>query len=882
MIDKVVSPVVVGRSGPLDRLEDALLASNRSESRFVALSGEAGIGKTRLAAELARRAHKLGNAVLWGGCSEAELSLPYLPILEALGNYLALQDVVSVTERLGPAAPELAQLFPQLGAPGTSASADPTQTKLRLFESIISLLSIPANDAGVLLVIEDIHWADASTRELLDYLARRLRSLRAMVLVTFRNDELHRRHPLRPVIQAWRRAGSADILELEEITQRDVGDIISAIFDTDDLRSSLMKVMHARSEGNPFVLEEMLKDAVDSGGIYRGESGWASRSLEELRLPESVRDTILLRVQRMSDDEVGVLQVASVLGRSFDYLALAAVADMEEAAIATQLEAAIREQLVEEDPGAPGRYRFRHALTQEAIYNDLVMPRRNRIHSRAADYLARQPGTRAVEVAHHLLGARRFDDAVPVCLNGAERAEAAYAYQEAFRLYDRALEHSSDARLAADISCRMGKAMWFDSQPEKAAAYLTDGIAGLLDLSEEVLAAHYLIVRGRCRWELSRADLAAEDYERARAMLEPRGPSADLALAYLRISGLHTFEMNAEQAHSAATKAVDLANRVGDSQTQAWALSFLGLAQVDLGEIEEGLANMDLAYRNASEAGHMYVAANIVYNDLWTRVHLMLPVDEGLARVDRLRRETAGGFFLGTVYLCQNYVDITRGEVNRVLDSSKKALELLENLGATKYAWRCRLLLAEALVESNAVDDAVEQLPDASERVEVQDLVYDSPARVRCLLAKRDTTRLAEAARSILEVADELRLYQGTLSLGVEAFLGAGMLDEARALLALQRSAHGGHGKPFVSLSSALVASARGRPEEVMEPARHGIDAFGDAGYKPQELRLRLVLARALVDGGEGTAAGQQVSHVVDEARARGARLIEQEALELA
>jgi len=250
VIQTVVSPLLVGRAEQLDHLEDGLLAANRGESRFVVLAGEAGIGKTRLAGELEQRAHKLGTTVLWGSCSEAELALPYLPILEALGNYLADQDVKALSDRLGPAGRELAQLFPQLGAPTTSPSADPTQTKLRLFESMISLLAIAAEDTGVLLIIEDIHWADSSTRELLDYLVRRLRGLRLMVLATYRNDELHRRHPLRPTVQGWRRAGFADILELQEISENEVGDVISAIFDTNDLSGDLMHFMHKRSEGN--------------------------------------------------------------------------------------------------------------------------------------------------------------------------------------------------------------------------------------------------------------------------------------------------------------------------------------------------------------------------------------------------------------------------------------------------------------------------------------------------------------------------------------------------------------------------------------------------------------------------------------------------------
>src|SRR4029453_8371066 len=159
----------------LAALEDALLAARRGESHFVALAGEAGIGKTRLAGELGREARELGCTVLGGGCSDTELSLPYLPFVEAIGNYLDGVDPDRLSGALGPGLAELAQLFPQL-SPGAAPerSTDPGQAKLRLFEAIVSLLALPARERTLLLTIEDVHWADASTRELLDYLARRL------------------------------------------------------------------------------------------------------------------------------------------------------------------------------------------------------------------------------------------------------------------------------------------------------------------------------------------------------------------------------------------------------------------------------------------------------------------------------------------------------------------------------------------------------------------------------------------------------------------------------------------------------------------------------------------------------------------------------------
>lgn len=170
VLDRVLCPRLVGRDQQLFALEDALLAAHGGEARFLALCGEAGLGKTRLASELAKRGHRLGWAVLWGACSEAELSLPYLPLVEALGNYLSLQDIERLARSLGPAGRELAQLFPQLGGDEVIVPVgDPAQAKLRLFEAVVTLLRVVAQDQGLLLVVEDVHWADSATRELLDH-----------------------------------------------------------------------------------------------------------------------------------------------------------------------------------------------------------------------------------------------------------------------------------------------------------------------------------------------------------------------------------------------------------------------------------------------------------------------------------------------------------------------------------------------------------------------------------------------------------------------------------------------------------------------------------------------------------------------------------------
>src|ERR1700693_1683412 len=349
-MDRVVCPGFVGGEPEVTELEDALLAANRGDGQIVLLAGEAGVGKSRLAAELQRRATKIGMTTLSGGCSEADLALPYLPFLEALGNYLTAANLEQVRRELGPLRRELSHLLPQLEPDAPRDTGDPAQAKLRLFEAIIALLRIPAEQSGLLLVLEDLHWSDASTRELLDYLTRRLRGMRIMVLGTYRVDEMHRKHPLAHLIQAWRRTKAAKVLELQPLPPDGIANMVRAIFDQSEVSPEFRDFLHDRSEGNPFVLEELLKAAIDKGDIYRTSEKWERKSLDDLRLPQTVRDTILLRVEQLSPEQADILQTAPVLGRSFSYPVVVSVSAKDDRSVQAALHASVQQQLLEEEP----------------------------------------------------------------------------------------------------------------------------------------------------------------------------------------------------------------------------------------------------------------------------------------------------------------------------------------------------------------------------------------------------------------------------------------------------------------------------------------------------------------------------------------------------
>jgi class 3 adenylate cyclase len=871
-------PVLIRRDDELGVLEDALLAARRGESRFVVLAGEAGIGKTRLSRELVREAAELGCAVLSGGASDAEVTLPYLPFVEAIGNYLDEQNLDRLRDALGPALGELGQLFPTLGADRLpEPSADPGQAKLRLYEAIVSLLALPARDRTLLLVIEDVHWADASTRELLDYLARRLTDLPSLILVTYRTDELHRRHPFMPTLQGWRRSGVADLVELEPLSEQGIGEMLGAILGPDAVGRELRELMVERSEGNPFVLEEMLREAVE-GSKGHGRDGDA---LAATPLPETVRQAIVLRVQRLPERQVAVLESASILGRSFDSETLLAVSGEPESTVHDALEAATAQQLIEEEQGGLGRYRWRHALTQEAIYAEIVTPRRQAIHSRAAEVLSGDGSTPSVDLAGHLLGAGRFEEAVPICLRAAQDAEATLAFGEAISILERVLPYVTDPLENARVLCRIGRDQQRNGAPASAIGYLTSGIEALEGSGESIEAARYRLILGRCHWESERPEQARAEYERALEVLEPAGPSADLAMAHQRLAGMSAFELDYRRCLASAQRAVEIAEQVGADFERIWALGFVALGYIDGVEQERGLALMDECFQEASARGYSQIASNVAWNNIWTRTHMMLSgLEEWLERLESLPFYSRFGERSGDL-ICRSYIAAVRGDLEGGLADAQAAAERHSRLGFGKMEWRARIHAAQILAELGRPEEAANALPPVSTRTELQDILYDAGARIRTATGLGRMDDALEVAEEVHANAESLGTYREALALAAEVLTAMGRLDEVEQLAETARAHPTQAGAAYLDQIEGLLALARGDPEAAAESLDTLVGAAQQTGYRLVELRGRTQRARAWAGAGRGDDVATELRAVVEEAERIEARLIASDAREI-
>lgn len=843
-VERALCRDLVGREKELSELEDALLAARRGEGRVVLLAGDAGMGKTRLATELAGRARAVGMDVLWGGCSEADLALPYLPFLEAIGNYLAVADMASVRERLGPIRGELAHLFPQLEPEGTPPDVDSAQGKLRLYEAVLALLGLPANDRGLLLVVEDLHWADASTRELLDYLTRRLRDARILILATYRRDEMHRRHPLLPLIQRWRRNATTTNVELDPLAEPEIADMVRAIFDIRDVRSDTSAFLLDRTEGNPFVLEEMLKVAIDRGDIFRTDTGWDRKALSDIRIPDTVRDTILVRLDRLSETQVEVLRSGAVLGASFSFEDLVAVSQLTEAAVQEAVEASILHQLVELDPNAPRAYRFRHALTREAIYEDMIVPHRERLHGRAADHLSAQRG-RAIDVTHHLLAAGRGAEASPLCLEAAAEAETAYAFLDAAQLYRRALPFVGPGVPHARVLCRLGTSLHWASQPGEALQYLEEGIGELEARGEKLSAAGFRLTLGRSYWEAARSPDALKAYEQARAVLEEAGPSPELAMAYVRLAGMRLFQFDVGGGLAYARKGVEVAQECGADAQRIWAQSYMGLA-ISHEDAERGIVLLDSSFEQARAVGLYSIAANALWNGVVCRMGSGR-VQEIAARADLMAALPIAPTAEMQSLMIGAFSAGLQGQPERSLALNLRALEIAEETGGKVWELRIKNVTSLQLVELDRLEEASSLLPPA-EFAEAQEQLGRMIIAVKLALARGDSASAASEAAAVFSSERWAPSARNDAVLNaVQGFLAAGDVGAARRAAAMSTATDQFGLHHIHQQTLARIALAEGRAADA-ESALAGVsEELRERGYIAAARHAELLQADVLI-----------------------------------
>jgi DNA-binding SARP family transcriptional activator len=445
-----VEGVFVGREDERARLDAAFEAVRAGEGRHAVLvAGEPGIGKTTLAARFAR-AHVGSAVVLYGHCDEG-LGIPYQPWAEGLTHLVRHLPEGLLDAHVAARGGELRRLVPVLAervdAP-EPASSDPEADRYLLFAAVVDLLARAASDVPVVLVLEDLHWADLPTVQLLRYVAGAEASQQLLVVATYRDSDVSEDHPLAATLAALHRESGVERITLDGLRPDALGALLEATghaLDADDM--ALRDALVAETDGNPFFVIEVLRDLSESGDIGVGEDLTAAQREAVLHVPESVREVIVQRAARLGDDSRRLLTAASVIGRDFDMDLVAAVGELDALTALDAIDAASTAALVQPAPGGADRYTFVHALIAHALLDTLSPARRHQMHARVAESLeaacGEDPGERIGELARHWLAAGPSAPPEKVfgyAIAAGDAAQQRLAPDEAVRWYTHALE----------------------------------------------------------------------------------------------------------------------------------------------------------------------------------------------------------------------------------------------------------------------------------------------------------------------------------------------------------------------------------------------------------------------------------------------------------
>jgi DNA-binding SARP family transcriptional activator/tetratricopeptide (TPR) repeat protein len=598
----------IAREAELVRLRAAWRSATAGSRRLVLVSGEPGIGKTRLTGEFAREAHAHGT-VLYAGCQEEAL-VPYQPFVEALRHY--------ARNRALPPAPELAALIPELGGgPAREAPDDPETRRYLMFEAVSALLAEAAAPTPLLLVLDDLHWADPPTLQLLRHVIRAPQAAALLIVGAYRETEVQ--HPLAELLADLRRDRLFERIPLGGLDERGVGDLIAS-HAGHTAPSALVRTVHEETEGNPFFVEEVMRHLIETGVVFEREGRWTSaRTADEIGVPEGVREVLDRRLARLSPGCRSVLAQAAVLGREFGFDVLQRMSSDEEALISA-LEEGLAAQLIVEAPGPA--YAFTHALVRETLHAGLSGPRRQRLHARAATALESLDRDRVAALAVHYRLAGTAGDpakAVGYSLRAGERARELFAWEDAAVHWDGALAVMERTGappadrapllvtladlvvVVGDLARQIGYleralGLWEELGDEERGAQTHSRLGMAHSLIDSIYAEFLDIHRAFRHYDAARPVLARGPVRKARGHLE-----TGVATAL-------TYGLRIEQGVDAAIRAMEIAERLCDEPLWAAATAAYAWHKIVAGELREGLGAVARAFDVADRRQRSFVA----------------------------------------------------------------------------------------------------------------------------------------------------------------------------------------------------------------------------------------------------------------------------------
>ena len=656
MAGRAVSPVFVGRSDQLARAELALDRVTDRESAHLLVAGEAGVGKSRFSREVARLATERGFRILTGQCvAIGGMGLPFAPLASALRDDLDSEDRAALLDLDPRSLDALTSLVPGLGGivtPDRGEDSGPGPVDPRpigavpiqsgLFDAFVRLFRRLAAEAPLLLIVEDLHWADPATRDAISWLVPGLADDQVVLCLTYRTDELDRRHPLLPWLAEVGRSGRFERVDLPRFDRDDTARIVEAIVG-EPIDWSQLNRLHERTDGNAFFLEELLMaEAADPAAAG---------------LPPTVTATLIARIAAAPEVAQRVLRVAAVAGRRVDHELLADVAGLSDAELTDGLRAAIdRQLLVQDGAGVSAGYAFRHALVQEAVYDDVLPGERRALHRAYAEALERRPSPAGasgaaqwVELAHHWGAARDDVRAAAAAVQAGDAAFEACAFDTAQRQYEAALglwdsvaEPVSTLGLdRVELLERAARSAEVAGEFHRMADLLREAVAIQDAATDPVRGALLRAQLGRACWLDEGPESSLRAFDEAMALL-PAGTMSEQARVLAGYGQILMLVDRYDEANARCREAVRIAQKVGDRTTEGHAQNTLGIGLAAIGHCREGLARLEEAIAIAIEVGTVedvgrgYINLTDAMKLCGMDRRAVGRVDEGIGVVDRL------------------------------------------------------------------------------------------------------------------------------------------------------------------------------------------------------------------------------------------------------
>jgi DNA-binding CsgD family transcriptional regulator/tetratricopeptide (TPR) repeat protein len=735
----------VGRTDELARLEQALRRAVDGAATTVLVGGDAGAGKTRLVEEFTDRAHGQGVRVLTGGCLElGDGGLPFGAVTELLRGLANEVGLPELRRLAGQSARELQRLVPAV-RPVDQPDGDrqgvelDASSQLQLFEALLGLVERLAAESPLVVVLEDVHWADTSTRDLLVFLAHNLREIGVMVVATYRSDELHRQHPLRPVLARILRGDGVERADVAPFDRDEVALLLEGILgEAPD--PALVERVFARSQGNAFFVEQLL----------------AAGEAHDAELPDSLRDILLATIERLPPEVVEVLRIVAAAGGTARHALVTRLStsgrDPGDAGLDGDLRVAVERGALVADAAA-GTYAFRHALLSEAVYSTLLPGEVVRLHTELAMAIEADPGlasrSAAAELAVHWEAAQDQPRTLSAALDAAREAEAAAGVAEAHQHVERVLKlwpqvddaaqrsglgHAAVAGWAAELSYLIG-------DPGRAVA-LQERALVEADMAPAERAMMFERL-GRFRWDAGDSPGAEAAYGEALQLMPKEPPSVARARVLSGYSQFLLVTLRRDESNHYASQALALAREVGDRAVEGHALNNLGANLVGVGD-ERGLELLREARVIAEELGASEEIMRSYHNEVGQLGHLARfneAIEVGLEGLERARelgaeRQAAaslshlvaigafyagrwqladeimraapgdtGGVGAGYAHLTRAYLTAVRGKVGLARNELAAAEHLRAHVNEQSRDWFIATQLTLALLDGD-IDEA--------------------------------------------------------------------------------------------------------------------------------------------------------------------------------